>query len=330
MEVIVTGSDFEKLLVYKDSIAVLIEDGILKAQSKIKGLETLVAFPIRRISGDKDFFAITLSNEVKYFRGKERDIHITTGELTVIISDGVVDMELPITRDVIADYHIPEYDHSKVFELTNITGLRSMLITMNDISKSLLDYSGSYVTVKNGIATCINCSVLLECKTSLPDMRISTSSLLNALALVSSAEKFELLNEDKFMLLISDAIIIRIVKEPLTESTTAQVIMDKYPNKTETKVTMPGMGEFLKSISQLKGTSMVTLTYNENEVGVSLRGNGYSVNSRVQGTTLIINSDILTVLSKFLYSDEYTITRGDKHVCISTRNRKLVICATSF
>ena len=61
MQFKVNAEDFVKLLQYPDSIAVRIGNGILAANARLKGLETMVAFSIKSDEPVTDFFAVTMT-----------------------------------------------------------------------------------------------------------------------------------------------------------------------------------------------------------------------------------------------------------------------------
>lgn len=330
MKCVINGKDFCKLLQYKDSICISVENGILKACAKLKGLETLVAFNVDVTEGTDDFFAVTFSDTVNYFKDCDTEITVTASETIVTISDGIVSIDVPITRDVIADYTIPEHKEEDTRPLRKTGALRSMLSTMSEVSKALLDYSGTYLTVYKGIASILNCSMLLECEVDLPDLRVSASAMLNALSIVNVADDVLVVDDERYILFITDSIVIRIVKEQFAVPITSESLMAKHAVLDTTDVKAPGVSKTLRSLSYFKDSSAASITYNENELGVSMRGNTYNVHTDVVGHTVFLNPRVLVVLGRFLNADHYNIVRGEKHVCLSTMSRKLVICATSF
>ena len=330
MKCTIKGTDFYKLLQYQDSVCISIEGSKLKACAKLKGLETLVGFPIVINEGADESFAVTFPKTVNYFRECPGDITMSTSKELMTLSDGYVTMDMPITRDIIADFTIPETDPESLTIMRKTAALRSMLGTMNEVSKALMDYVGTYLTIHNGVASIMNCSMLLECEVDLPDMVTSVSSISNMLSITNSAEEVYVTDTEQYVLFVTTDIVIRVVKEAFNLPVSAESLMKKYAVLDVTDVKAPGTAKMLKALSYFKDSHSASITYNENEFGISMRGNSYNVYTDIKGHTIFINPRVLTVLGRFLNADHYTITRGEKHVCLSSMSRKLVICATSF
>ena len=333
MEFSLRGEDLTLLLRYPESVCIRLNGKYLRAQSRLRGLDTLTAFTVTADDALDEFFAVTLSGPVLYFKGATGKIKVTLEENTISFSDSMVIVTLPITRDIVADFDIPDFDAEDARPVPKKTryGLRSMMATMTEIAKELVDYSGNRVTIKDKKATYINHSMLLECLADLPDMCVSTTSLNNMLTLTNNAEELAVYDAGEYVIFFTSDIVIRIMKDDNVNTLTADALMGRGQGEIETTtVKCLGQAKRFAGLSSFRDSNTASLTYNENAIGVSMRGNGYNITSSVNGRTIIINPRVLIVLGKFLASDEYTIERGLKHICLSIPDRKLVICATSY
>lgn len=333
MEFSLRGEDLTLLLRYTESVCIKLNGTYLRAQSRLRGLDTLMVFNVKSDEPMDDFFAVTLVGPVSYFKGSTGMIRVTVEESTITLTDSIVDVVLPITRDVVSDFDIPDFntDDSKVVPKDTRFSLRSMLMTMADVSKELADYSGNRVNIKDGMATYINHSMLLECLADLPDMCVSSTSLSNLLALTNNANELGVYDAGDYVIFFTEDIVVRLLKDKEVETVTAASLMNAGKGVIETThIQCVGQAKRFSGLSSFRDSHTASLTYNESAIGISMRGNGYSIFSSVKGVTIIVNPRVLIVLGKFLASDEYTIERGAKHICLSIPNRKLVICATSY
>lgn len=334
MQFKVNAEDFVKLLQYPDSIAVRIGNGILAANARLKGLETMVAFSIKSDEPVTDFFAVTMTAPAMYFKTVKDDITVELKPNSISFTSGMMLVEVPINRDILADFELPPFDeeHAQLVDKFTRIGLRSMLSTMSEVSKTLMDYSGTVVRLHNGSAVLVNNSMCVECAVHLPDMCVSASAMLSMLSLTNAANKLVYTYDDVYVVFATDDIVIRIPKCSYPGSpVNADILLGREVKEVEvTVVKHPGLSESLKALASFKDANSAALIYNETGMEFSMRGNGYSITPTIDGHTIFINPRVLIMLGKFLCSDEYTIKRGDKYVCLCVAERKLTVCATSY
>ena len=330
----VDSEQFQKLLDYPDSIAVEIKNGVLTATSRLRGLETMVIFKVDTQEMDREFFAVTMTEPTHFFRITSEPISVETQEHSMTISAGMMTVVIPITRNILADFEIPAFDTDTALTVDRKTrlSLKSMLSTMAEVSKAIMDSSGTTIRVEKGLAVSINNSMCLECEAHMPDMCVSASALLSMLSLTDKAETLLLIKMDKAVIFATDRIVIRI---PLVDAVgrfcCKDELFSREPADVETtSVNKLGLSATLKALSSFKDATSAAMVYNETGMEFSMRGNGYSVLPNIKGTTVFINPRVLIVLGKFLCSDSFTIMKGGKYVCISTGERKLTIYAVSY
>lgn len=330
----ITSENFTKLLQYPDSIAVRVGHGLLAANAKLKGLETMVGFPIIADENVEDFFAVTMTAPALYFKSVSEDITVELKPSSISFTSGMMLVEVPINRDIIADFELPPFDKEHASEVDKHTryGLRSMLSTMAEVSKTLIDYTGTTIRIDNKKAVLVNNSMCVECDANLPDMCLSASAVLSMLSLTNSAETVYYVQDEMFAIFATNDIVIRIPKCNYAGSpVSSDILLRRETVEVETTVVeSSGLSGRLKALSTFRDATSAALVYNEKGMEFSMRGNGYSITPTIQGRTVFINPKVLIVLGKFLCSDKYTITRGEKYVCLSVAERKLTICATSF
>lgn len=330
----IDSEQFQKLLDYPDSIAIEIKNKILTATSRLKGLETMVLFKVETDEVEREFFAVTMTEPAKFFRITNEPISIETYEHSMSLSAGMMTVEIPITRNILADFEIPAFNTETALSIDRKTrySLRAMLSTMAEVSKAIMDYSGTTIRIEGNVAVCINNSMCLECEAHLPDMCVSASALLSMLSLTDKADELLLIKMDEAAVFATERIVIRI---PLVASTGRFVckkeLFSREPaDVVTTQVKKVGLSATLKALSSFRDATSASMVYNETGMEFSMRGNGYSVIPSIKGTTIFINPRVLIVLGKFLCSDSLTIEKGGKYICLSTDERRLTLYAVSY